>query len=123
MLTNGRNADVVMELVGIPAMVPEAVEMLTPIGAVVEMGNLGGGAVDFAPNSLLRGRGRRIIGGAMYKPYVIPQVLDFLVRTQERYPFHKMVSHKFALDQVNEAFEQAEWANRQTDVVRACLVP
>lgn len=122
-LTDGRGADVVAELVGMPALLVEGVEMLHNAGTLLELGNLGRGTVDFAPSSLLRGKGRRIVGGAMYKPHIIPKALDFLVRTRERYPFHKMVSHIFPLTQVNEAFAEAEWANRQTPVIRACLAP
>jgi hypothetical protein len=33
------------------------------------------------------------------------------------------VSHKFPLAEVNEAFSQAEWQQRQTSITRAMLVP
>jgi Zn-dependent alcohol dehydrogenase len=122
-LTDGRGADMVVELVGIASLLVEGVEMLHNAGAFLEIGNLGMGSVEFSPNSLLRGKGRRIYGAAMYKPMILPRSLDFLVRTRDRYPFHKMISHKFPLEKVNEAFAEAEWSNRQTAVVRACLVP
>jgi hypothetical protein len=34
-----------------------------------------------------------------------------------------MISHRFPLAQINEAFSTAEWSGRQTDVTRAILVP
>ena len=37
--------------------------------------------------------------------------------------YHKIVSNQYPLDKVNEAFEEAEWNERQTQVSRAVLVP
>jgi len=44
----------------------------------------------------------------------MPAALDFLVRTKERYPLSKVVSHSFALSDVNRAFELAEWQGKNT---------
>ena len=46
-----------------------------------------------------------------------------LRQTLDRLPFDKIVSNTFPLADVNAAFEQAEWDNRQTSVTRAVLVP
>ena len=59
----------------------------------------------------------------MYRPSLLPELLDFLVRNQDRLPFNKLVSHTFPLADVNEAFEAAEWSQRQTEITRAMLVP
>ena len=55
------------------------------------------------------------------QPY---ELQDFLERTRARYPFERMLSHKFPLTKINDAFSQAEWLDRQKDVVitRASLV-
>ena len=49
-------------------------------------------------------------------------ILDFLVRNRYKLPFHTLVSHTFKLEDVNEAFAQSEWNQRQTPVTRAVLV-
>jgi Zn-dependent alcohol dehydrogenase len=59
----------------------------------------------------------------MYRPSLLPTLLDYLVRNQHQVPFHKIVSHQYPLAEVNEAFVQAEWDQRQTEVTRAMLVP
>jgi hypothetical protein len=33
------------------------------------------------------------------------------------------VSHHFALDDIDKAFQQSEWENTDTPIVRAVLVP
>ena len=63
------------------------------------------------------------MGSAMYRPILLPMILDFLVRNKERRPFEKLVSHRFSLDDVNEAFASSEWAGHDTPIVRAALVP
>jgi D-arabinose 1-dehydrogenase-like Zn-dependent alcohol dehydrogenase len=67
--------------------------------------------------------GKRIIGSVMDRPILMSTILDFLVRTRHKLPFRTLVSHKFKLADVNEAFVRAEWHQRQTPVTRAVLVP
>ena len=121
-LTNGRGADVVMELVGRAELLAEGIDMLSNGGTFVEIGDIvRGREVSIDPSKLLAGKS--IVGSLMYRPELLPTLLNFLVRTQHRLPFHKIVSHKFPLAEVNEAFPQAEWNSRQTDITRAMLVP
>jgi Zn-dependent alcohol dehydrogenase len=55
----------------------------------------------------------------------MPAALDFLVRTKERYPLTKVVSHSFPLSEVNQAFEFAEWQGKGggTAATRVILKP
>ena len=50
---------------------------------------------------------RTIFGVVAYEKWVIPHALDLLVRTQDRYPYHKIISHRFPLAEINEAFPLA----------------
>ena len=121
-LTNGRGSDVVMELVGRAELLAEGIDMLSNGGTFVEIGDIvRGREVSIDPSKLLAGK--NILGSLMYRPALLPTLLDFLVRNQNKLPFHKIVSHKFPLAEVNEAFPQAEWNARQTDITRAALVP
>jgi threonine dehydrogenase-like Zn-dependent dehydrogenase len=63
-------------------------------------------------------KGLTIMGSANYKPWVMPKVLEFLSRTREKYPFDKLVSHKFRLEDANEGIQQSLAGK----VVRAGLV-
>ena len=49
-----------------------------------------------------------------YNPWIMPAALDFLVRTKDKYPLSKVVSHSFPLSDVNKAFEMAEWQGKNT---------
>ena len=121
-LTRGRMADIVMELVGLSDLLPEAIAMIRNGGTVVEIGTIvRGSTVAIEPSQLLRGK--KIIGSAMYRPSTLGLVLAFLVKTRDKYPFASLISHRFPLEEINEAFPAAEWSERQTDVTRAVLVP
>jgi hypothetical protein len=47
------------------------------------------------------------------------------VRTKDRYPLTKVISHSFPLEQIGKAFEQAEWAGKseETAITRAAVRP
>lgn len=122
-LTGGRGADVVAELVGRPQVVSEGVAMVRNGGAYLEIGNISPGhTTDFDPSQLVWGN-KRMVGIINYDPWVIPVALAFLQRTREKYPLHRVISHKFPLERINEAFQQAEWATKDTAVTRAVITP
>ena len=60
---------------------------------------------------------------SMRPPWVIPEALDFLVRTKNKYPHGDVVSHKFKLEDINEAFNNSEWMREgeATKVNRAVI--
>lgn len=122
-LTGGRGADVVMELVGRSELFQEGIEYLGPGGTFVEIGNIvRGNPVQFDPSTILFGA-KRVIGSIMYRPSLLPVMLETLIKKQGQLPYEKIVSHSFPLDQINEAFEQAEWADRHPTITRSMLVP
>lgn len=121
-LTRGRGADIVLELVGNANLLREGIDMLGNGGTFVEIGDIvPGQTVAIDPSTLLKGK--RIIGSLMYPAHLLPSIVNFLARNLDKYPFHKIVSHRFKLEDVNKAFLKAEWHAKQTDVTRATLVP
>ena len=50
-------------------------------------------------------------------------MMETLVKNQGRVPYDRIVSNHYPLDRVNEAFAEAEWHERQTEVTRGMLVP
>lgn len=115
-LTEGRGADLVIELVGFPEAIPEGLQMLRQGGTFVEIGNISrGSSVTLDPSFLVR-YGVRWVSCLHYHPRVLPQALDFLVRTRGKYALDRIVSHRFPLERITEAFQTAEWLGRQKEV-------
>jgi threonine dehydrogenase-like Zn-dependent dehydrogenase len=123
-LTGGQGADVACDFVGFPQVIPEGIEMLGPGGTYLEIGTISRGAkVEFEPAQLVWGA-KKIVGVIMYDPWVIPRALDFLVRNRGRFPFEKLISNKYPLERINEAFAASEWQGRDAgSITRAALVP
>ncbi|MBM3947324.1 MAG: zinc-binding dehydrogenase, partial [SAR202 cluster bacterium] len=121
-LTNGRGADVCVELVGRADLLIEGIDYLTNGGTFVEIGDIvRGKTTPFDPSTVLRGK--KIMGSAMYRPSLLPVMMEMMVKNLRRVPYTSIVSNTFPLAKVNDAMAQAEWANRQTGVTRAMLVP
>ena len=98
--------------------------MLRDGGTYLEIGNISFGATTVLDPSQLVWGSKKIVGVIMYDPWVIPEALDFLVRTKNKYPHQDVVSHKFKLDDINKAFTSSEWQSTgdATKVNRAAIV-
>jgi len=122
--TGGAGADVACDFVGFPQVIPEGIDMLRQGGTYLEIGTISRGVkIELEPALLVWGA-KRIVGVIMYDPWVIPRALDFLVRTRARFPFERLISHKYPLDKIDEAFAQSEWhAKDTTNITRAAITP
>jgi D-arabinose 1-dehydrogenase-like Zn-dependent alcohol dehydrogenase len=121
-LTDGRGANIVLELVGRSDLFLEGLDYLGNGGTFVEIGNIvRGRPIAFDPSVILRGK--KIVGSFMYRPHLLPLMLETLVKKHGILPYEKIVSHWYPLAEVNRAFEEAEWLDRQTPVSRSMLKP
>jgi D-arabinose 1-dehydrogenase-like Zn-dependent alcohol dehydrogenase len=122
-LTGGRGADIVMELVGHPALMEEGVGMLASGGTFVQVGlTMADAQARISPVSLLRGK--TIMGSIMYRPHVLPMLLDILSRQDgEIPPFDHIVSRTYPLSEINEALADMEWRSKAVEPARASIVP
>ena len=50
---------------------------------------------------------RKIIGCCWYEPWIMPKVLDLMVKTKDKYPWAGLVT-KFRLEDINEAFVKSD---------------
>jgi L-iditol 2-dehydrogenase len=102
-MTNGRGADLVVECAGVPEAVPEGLALLRPGGFYIECGNF----VDLGPVPInphrLGSKNVRIIGvngeaATAYRPS-----MQALRRYRQHYPVHKVVTHRYAVEQAGAA--------------------
>ena len=118
-LTDGWGGEIVMELVGHPGVVDEGLRMTAPEGTYLEIGNINvGWEATFDPSWIIFGN-RRIQGVAHYEAEHLKGALDMMMRTKSKYPYHKILSHKFPLEEINEAFRQQEDGH----ITRGAIVP
>jgi D-arabinose 1-dehydrogenase-like Zn-dependent alcohol dehydrogenase len=118
-LTDSWGGDVVLELVGHPGVVDEGLRMTAPEGTYFEIGNINvGWKAEFDPSWIIFGN-RRIIGLAHYEAEHLRGALDLMLRTLTKYPWRKVVSHKYPLEEINRAFAEQDKGH----VTRAAIVP
>lgn len=118
-LTGGWGANVVAELVGFSRVVPEGLAMLGNMGRYLEIGNITAGMTYVAdPSEIVMGN-KSIVGVFLYEPQTLKKALDFLSRAKDKYPFHKILSRSYPLEDINKAFEDQE----KGLVSRATLIP
>ncbi len=118
-LTEGWGADVVMDVAGFPRVVEEGVRMVGSGGRYVEIGNISPGLTYEADPSLWVTSNVTIFGNNHYGRRHLREALDILRRTRRKYPYDRIVSHKFPLEQINEVME----AQNKGHITRASLVP
>ncbi|MEE9419184.1 MAG: zinc-binding dehydrogenase [Desulfatiglandaceae bacterium] len=107
-LTGNRGAEVVAELVGFPEVMAEGLAMLGRGGRYLEIGNVSPGkTVDIDP-ALLVYSSKTIVSVLMYGPDTLKKALDFLGRTKDKYPFDKILSRTYPLEEINKAFEEQD---------------
>ena len=122
-LTEGRGADVALEVAGVPSVVQEGLEMLRFGGRYCLVGNIVPGVKgEVVPHDIVR-TSREVLGVVGYEAWVLPRALELLSRTRRAYPWDKLVSHRYPLEEINRAFEEADWALSQGKVTRAALIP
>lgn len=124
-LTSGIGGDIVIELVCFPAAVEEGVNMCSMHCTYLDIGHI-------IPNSMATFDVRQLVADQNrfnaiqhYDPWILPNSVDFLMRTGDKYPLTNVISHKFPLDQIELAFNTAEWIGRETgsEVARAIVTP
>ena len=117
-LTGGGGSNVVLEVVASsPEVVPEGIEMLALGGIYITTGLVGSFSANLGMMPFIN-KGIKLVGSGNYQAWVMPKVLDFMARNIDKYPFDKIISHKFKLLDAEEAIKQAALGK----VIRAAIV-
>ena len=107
----------VAELVGHPRVCTEGLQMLGRTGRYLEIGNINPGLTfDLDPSLLIFGN-KTVYGMVYYEAEHLSEALRLIARTRTKHPWANVLSHKFPLAQINEAFQMAD----QGKVTRAAI--
>jgi len=119
-LTDGVGADLVVECAGVPSAVPEGLEMLRHGGVFVEIGHFTDtGTTVINPHEHLCAKDVTLIGQWAYSSAQYRKDLALLVRHRDRFPFERLVTHRFALSEHDKAMEMV----KQEGCLKAVFVP
>jgi threonine dehydrogenase-like Zn-dependent dehydrogenase len=102
-LTRGLGADVVIECAGVPAAVPEGIDMVRRGGKFVEVGHYTDpGNVEINPHIVCM-KDMDVLGSWAYPPTQFDTALQLLRRGMESLPLSEIITHKFRVADAEEA--------------------
>jgi len=106
--TDGRGADVVVEAVGRPQVLDVGLRMLRRGGTYCETGNfVDTGSVTLNVHRHLAAKNVLFIGNTNHPLDAYYQHIDMMIRYRNQFPFHKLITHRFKLDEAKEALKKA----------------
>lgn len=116
--TGGYGADVVVECVGLPQAVVEGWELCRDGARYLVLGHYGdAGPIPLNPHLITR-KELTVLGTWGSEPQHWTIALEFLRTRRQTYPFHELITHRFRLDQVNEALAAvARWETGKAVIV------
>jgi alcohol dehydrogenase len=112
-------ADAVVEVCGVPEVIPQGLQMLRAGGRYVIAGLVNPEANVTIDANMLVKRCIAMRGVHNYHPRHLIVALDFVMANRGRFPFKDIVDAKFALKDLDAAFHKAA----ERSVLRAAVVP
>ena len=119
-MTDGRGADVVLEMSNSPHAFVEGIGVLRRGGAMLEMGSfVDTGEVTINVHQHICGKNIRLIGLTNHPITGYGPSMKLMERYRDKYPFERLVTHRFALEDVDEAMRTA----MSSDSMKVVLAP
>ena len=112
-------ADAVIEVCGVPDVIPQGLEMLRVGGRYVLAGLVSPNANVTIDANMLVKKWISMRGIHNYHPRHLIAALDFVSTNRSRFPFKEIVDSKFSLSDLGLAFKRAS----ERSVLRAAIVP
>ncbi len=119
--TEGRGADVIVETVGRPEVLKVGLEMLRRGGTYMETGNFvdTGSTVELNVHRHIAAKNALIFGNTNHPHDGYYVALDMMWRYKHEYPFEKLITHRFSLDQAEQAIKKSF----EEDALKVVFVP
>lgn len=106
--TEGRGADVVVEVVGRPEVLDVGLRMLRRGGTYCETGNfVDTGSVELNVHRHLAAKNVLFIGNTNHPHDMYYVHFEMMIRNRDRFPWEKLITHRFSLDQCEQALKDA----------------
>lgn len=106
--TDGLGVDAVLEVAGVPDLVPLGLRALRIGGRLIEVGNVSPGALATLDLSEIVFRWLTIRGVHNYDLRHLQRAVRFLAQTHERFPFTSLVEARYPLEAVADALDAAQ---------------
>lgn len=101
-MTGGRGADIVLEFTGHPPAFSEGLDLVRKGGRYCVVGQLGDRETSIKPSTIVK-KNINVIGSFSGDARSYWQALEFAAKYESQIPLHKILSNRYALDDVNIA--------------------
>jgi putative phosphonate catabolism associated alcohol dehydrogenase len=118
-LTGGFGVDCVLEVAGIPDLIPLGLQCLRTGGRYIEIGNSYPDANFTYDACDIIMRRLTIKGIHNYDARHLQMGVDFLAMTHNTFPFKNLVTHRVSLEEINEGLRMADSGN----AIRVAVLP
>ncbi|WP_353174597.1 zinc-binding dehydrogenase [Paracandidimonas soli] len=115
--TEGRGADIVMEFTGVPSAFNEGLQLARKGAKYLIVGQLGEGKVEMQPSMIVK-KNINVIGSFSGDARSYSLALQFIERHQHEFPFERMITGRYRLDEVNTAMERMKNYQEIKPVIR-----
>ena len=117
-LTGGHGADMVLECVGRPEAVAEGLAMCRDGARYLVLGHYcDSGTYPLNPHLITR-KQLQIFGSYSSEPRHLQASLHFLEQAGERFPFHRLITHRFPVAEAEQALSMTErWESTKCAIV------
>lgn len=116
--TEGRGADIVMEYTGVPTAFVEGLHMARKGARYLVVGQLGEGKTEFSPSLIVK-KNITVIGSFSGDARSYWLAIQFMEKHQHTFPFHKMITGRYKLEEVNVAMERMKAMQEIKPVITA----
>ncbi|MGH7488281.1 MAG: zinc-binding dehydrogenase, partial [bacterium] len=106
-LTDGRGADVIIEVAGVAGAFSEGVEMAARNARYVLVGNVGAPSHPVAAHHITN-RQITVVGSSGGHIDAYYKAMEFLVANEGRFDWHEMLGDRYQLDNISEALQRME---------------
>jgi len=118
--TEGRGADVVVEVVGRPEVLDVGLRMLRRGGTYCETGNfVDTGNVTLNVHRHIAAKNVLLIGNTNHPHDMYYAHFEMMIRNRNNFPWEKIITHTFPLDQCKEALKKAY----ESDAIKVVFTP
>jgi len=119
-LTEGRGADMVIEMTGTPDVLAEGLDLLRRGGTYLEGSNfVDAGEATINVHRHLAAKNVLLIGSTNHPNTEYYRTMKMMMRHKDQFPWMKFVTHKFPLNQCKEAME----TSFRDESLKVCFVP
>jgi alcohol dehydrogenase len=118
-LTEGFGVDCVLEVAGSPDLIPIGLQCLRIGGRLIEIGNSFPNARFSYDACDLVWRRLTLTGVHNYDTRHLQMGIDFIAAANNQFPFEKLVTHRFKLQEINAALQMAA----SGEAIRVALLP